>query len=211
MPLISRPPISGSGSFTDACFGISPNLSCFNTDGWLQSEEDGRSWIDFNLGVGALSRGAAAPDLINLSASSIETLGFDGVNTLEQVSTVIEMNHNWAEGSIVKAHVHWYPVNANAGNVKWQLEYAVVGFGGSVPVSTTIDVTQAAGGVAWAARFASFTDIDLAGFTIGTQFHLRLFRDPNDGDDTYGSDAALATFGLHVLVDSFGSREVATK
>ena len=168
-------------------------------------------WIDFNFGVNALTRGSAAPNLINLSATNIETLGFNGVNTLEQVSIVVEMNHNWKEGTIIKPHVHWYPVNGNAGNVKWNMEYAWVEMDSVVPASTTISVIQAAGGVAWQERFASLPDIDGSGFTIGSQLHIRLYRDPVDGDDTYGSDAALATFGLHVQVDTLGSRQVATK
>lgn len=211
MPLRYWHPLNQNGG--PACFGDLPNgnYTCFDTNGWLQSRGDGRSWVDFNFGVGALNRGAAAPDLISLGATNIETLGFNGVNTLEQVSAVVEMNHNWAESTIIKPHVHWYPTTNGAGNVMWQLEYAVVGAGDTVPASTTITVTQAAGGVAWASFFAAFPDIDLAGFTIGAQMHLRLFRDPTIGADTYGADAALATFGLHVLVDSFGSRLPATK
>jgi hypothetical protein len=187
------------------------NYSEFEADGTLEFVGDATVWIDYNFGVGALNRGAAAPDLINLSATSIETLGFDGVNTLEQVSTVLELNHNWREGSTIYPHVHWYPVNGNAGNVKWNMEYVIVARDGVVPASTTIVVVQAAGGVAWTERFASFPTIDASGFTIGAQMHIRLFRDPNDGDDTYGSDAALATFGLHVELDTVGSRQIASK
>lgn len=168
-------------------------------------------WVDFNFGVNSLSRGSAAPDLINLSATNIETLSFDGVNTLEQVSVVLEMNHNWKEGTIIKPHLHWYPVNGNVGNVKWLLEYSWVAWDSIVPASTTISVIQAAGGIAWHVRFASFPDIDGTGMIIGSQLHMRLYRNPTDGDDTYGSDAALATFGIHVEVDTLGSRQVGVK
>lgn len=167
-------------------------------------------WIDFNFGINALSRGAAAPDIIDLAGTDIETLGFDGVNTTEEVSVVLELNHNWKEGTVLKPHVHWYAVNANAGNVNWQMEYVLVPIGGVVPAPTTINVIQAAPGVAWQGMFAVFADIVTTGFTIGTQLHIRLFRDPTD-NDTYGSDAALATLGLHVQVDALGSRQVGVK
>lgn len=183
----------------------------FEDNGFLEFNGDARAWIDFNFGVGALTRGGSAPDLINVSGTSIQTLGFNGVNTLEQVSAVLEMNHNWAEGTLLRPHVHWLPTTANAGNVVWQLEYAIVQDGDTVPASTTITVTQAASGVAWQQQFATFPTIDATGFTIGAQAFFRLFRDPTIGADTYGFDAAIATFGIHVLLDTLGSRGIGTK
>lgn len=171
-------------------------------------------WIDFNFGIGALQRGAGAPDILNLNATSIDVLGFDGVNIVEDVGTTLELNHNWKEGTVLKPHVHWMPTTAAAGNVVWQLDYVLVNrtaTGAVGAAATTITVTQAAGGVAWAPRLAEFADIVTTGLLIGTQMHVRLFRDPTVGGDTYGADAALATFGLHVQVDTLGSRQVAVK
>lgn len=167
-------------------------------------------WIDFNFGVGALTRGSAAPDLITIGSTGIETLGFDGVNTTEEVSAVAELNHNWREGTILKPHVHWLATTNDAGNVHWQLEYVIVQDGDVVGAGDTIEVTQAASGVAWTQQFASFPDIVATGYTIGAQIFFRLFRDPTDAD-TYGHDAAIATFGLHVQLDTMGSRQVGTK
>lgn len=185
---------------------------------YIQIDADGlflfggaRQWVDFNFGVGALNRGAAAPDLINLSASSIQVLGFDGVNTLEQVSVTMELDHMWVEGTAIYPHVHWLASTAGAGNVKWQLEYTLIGVGEVVPASTTITVVQAAPGVAWQHRFAGLAAIPTTGLTIGAQVAARLFRDPTDGDDSFGADAALLTFGFHVLVNSLGSRAIAAK
>ena len=47
----------------------------------------------------------------------------------------------------------------------------------------------------------------------GAQFMYRLWRDPAnvDGEDTYPDDAAVQTFGLHVLIDTLGSAGVGTK
>jgi hypothetical protein len=182
----------------------------FNEGAPLIFTGDGRMWLDFNFGVNSLTRGSAAPNLIDLAGTDIETLGFDGGVTTEEVSIVLELNHNWAEGTLIKPHVHWYPTTTDAGNVNWQMEYVFVASDAVVGASTTINVIQAAGGVAWTERFASFADIVTTGLLIGTQMHVRLFRDPTDSD-TYGADAALATFGLHVLIDSLGSREVTAK
>lgn len=186
------------------------NYAEFESNGFLAFYGNARAWTDFNFGINALARGAAAPDLIDLSGTDIETLGFDGGASTEEVSVVLELNHNWAEGTVIKPHLHWYPTTTDAGNVNWQLEYVFVGFDAVVGASTTINVIQAAGGVAWAAHLASFDDIDTTGLLIATQLHARLFRDPTD-NDTYGADAALATFGFHVLIDTLGSRGVITK
>lgn len=194
-------------------FGNPPtDYAEFESDGFLAFHGEARAWIDFNFGVGSLTRGASAPDLITLSATNIQTLGFNGVNTPEQVSTVIEINHNWAEGTEIEPHVHWYATDGNAGNVKWQLEYVLVDghSGDTVPAPTTISVVSAAAG-AWVSIYEDFPGIDATGITIGYQMHIRLFRDPTDPQDTYGSDAALATMGLHVLVDTLGSRGEYTK
>jgi len=167
-------------------------------------------WVDFNFGVGALTRGSAAPDLITIGSTSIETLGFDGVNTLEEVSAVAEMNHNWREGTIIKPHVHWLPSTNDTGNVHWQLEYVIIQDDAVAGAGRTIEVIQAAAETAWTQQFASFPDIVTTGLAIGAQIFFRLFRDPTD-EDTYGADAAVATFGLHVQVDTLGSRQVGVK
>jgi hypothetical protein len=192
-------------------FGNYPtDYARFESDGFLSLHGGARAWIDFNFGVGGLTRGASAPDLIRLGATSIQTLGFDGVDTLEQVSTAIELNHNWADGTVIKPHLHWMPTRNRAGNVVWQLEYVLVPKGSSVGASMTITVTDIADG-AWVHKSVSFPDIETTGLTIDTQAFFRLFRDPSHIDDNYRADAALATFSLHVLVDTLGSREIGTK
>lgn len=169
---------------------------------------DARQWVDFNFGVGALGRGASAPDLINLGGTNIEVLGFNGINTTEEVSVLLEMDHMWAQGTAIYPHVHWMASTAAAGNVKWQIEYVVVEMiDGDLPAATTIAIVQAAPGVAWRTAFQEFAPIVMTGFTMGSQVVARLFRDPTDGQDTYGADAALLSFGFHVLVNSLGSRE----
>lgn len=188
-------------------------LTSYQNGTFLQFAGAGRAYYDFNFDVASLRSGASAPDLIKLNATNIFVASFDGANTLEQVDFVIEMNHNWAEGTTVYPHVHWYPSTANTGNVIWYLEYCFVdpasATGGAS--STTINTGAiAAGGIAWANKFTNFPAIALPGYSIGTQAHFRFYRDPT-GSDTYPNDAAVATIGLHVLLDSLGSREVSVK
>lgn len=192
-------------------FGNPPNYSEFEDDGTLVFNGDATTWCDFNFGVNALARGGSAPDLITVGSTAIEVLGFDGINTTEEVSVVLEMDHMWKEGSTIYPHVHWLPTTDDAGDVKWQLEYVVVQDNDVMGASTTISILQAAGGVAWTQKRANFPSVNLAGFLIGAQFYARFFRDPTDGDDDYGADAAVATFGLHIEQDTTGSRRVTLK
>ena len=169
------------------------------------------TWKDENFD--ALPRlGAAAPDLINLDATDIQVSAFDGAATLEESNGHRELQHDYEEGTDIVPHVHWMPVNANAGNVEWFFEYYIKS--GAVILATgTLDAVQAAPGVAWEEQRMDFSAIDGSSFTIGAQVSIRFYRDPNggSGNDTYGSDAAVTTFGYHYRVNTTGSRTIDAK
>jgi hypothetical protein len=159
-----------------------------------------------------IGRGASAPGLVTLDTSSIQVVAFDGTATTEQVSSTRELNHNYKEGTDLSFHIHWVPVNNNAGNVKWQLEYWITdGDGPTVRASGTLTVTAAASGTAWDTTLSVFGTVTGTTFKIGDQISLRLFRDPTDVADTYASDAAVKTYGYHYQIDTLGSRQIGTK
>jgi hypothetical protein len=177
-------------------------------DGVDRSKIFGRIlWNDINMPASALRLGATAPDAITiLGAGSIEALGFDGAATTEAVNGSAEILHGYVEGSDIEFHVHWMPTTANAGNVKWQLEYSWINNGGTFANPTTISIVQAAGGTAWVHKRADFPSISGTGKVINSAVVFRLFRDPSDGSDTYGDDAALVQVGIHYQIDVYGSR-----
>jgi hypothetical protein len=178
-------------------------------DGVDRSKIFGRVlWNDINMPASALRLGATAPDAISvLGAGSIQTLGFDGNATVESVHGAAEILHGYVEGSDIEFHVHWMPTTANAGNVKWQLEYSWIDKDGTFANPTTISVIQAAGGTAWVHKRADFPAISGTGMAINSAVLFRLFRDPTDGDDTYNNDdAALVQVGIHYQIDVYGSR-----
>ena len=202
--------VGSSGKFGDIAGG---NYCEFQDNGFLQCYGDSRPWMDWNFDGASLAQGASAPDLIQWNGSRIRVRAFDGGNTTEELSKVIELNHQWAEGTIIKPHIHWGPVDANAGDVEWFLDWFAVD-GGNYTGITTLSVLQAAGGVAWAEQFAEFNDIQLTEtYLLGTQMGFAIYRIPGaaNPDDTYASDAAILTIGLHVRVNSLGSCQVASK
>lgn len=166
---------------------------------------------DYNFNPSTLGVGATPPSMTQLAATGIFLSSFGGGATTEQVFGAVELDHDWAEGTLIYPHVHWMPVNANAGNVKWQMTYTFLVDGAVYVAPATIPVVAAAPGVAWEDNQADFPAIVTAGYLIGTQFCFRFFRDPTDGDDTYGSDAMVSTIGLHVQVNSLGSRQLGVK
>jgi len=185
------------------------NYSRVEPDGTLVFIGNATVWEDSNFDPIA-GRGANAPDLINFNGTTIPIAAFDGAATLEQVSDWREHPHAAKEGEDIVLHVHWAPTDANAGNVKWNIEYEFLE-GTSVLASGTASATQAAPGTAWQEQRLDIATVDGSSLVIGAQFGIRLFRDPSDDDDTYGSDAVVFTYGYHYQRDTGGSRGIVTK
>lgn len=190
---------------------VGGNHTEFEHDGTMVAVGNATTWKDENFDP-IRGLGASAPGLVNLDTTSIQIVAFDGANTLEQVSSHRELQHDYKEGTDIVLHVHWMPVNANAGNVEWFIEYYIK-TGNTTFATGTVSAIQAAPGVAWQEQRLDVATLDGASFVIGAQVSLRLYRDPGVGnpDDTYGSDAAVPTFGYHYQMDTTGSRQVTTK
>jgi len=167
------------------------------------------TWNDFYVAGIALTSGIIAPDLVTFQ-DGIKLYGFNGVNRIEETHGSFEIMHDYKEGTDIRPHIHWSPINANAGDVKWQLEYTVAGFNGTFPANTII--SSVAGATGAKKHIANeFDVIDGANLKVGDVILFRLFRDATDVEDTYGSDAFLLSLGIHYQVDSTGSDDVFTK
>ena len=197
---------SGS-TFGDVSGG---NYAEFNGSGFLTFYGNARAYRDFNFGYGSLGTGATAPDPIALNASTIRIYGFDGNATTEQVFASLELDHDWAEGTILYPHVHWCTSTTNAGDVQWSMDYILCADDAVAGAAVTTTVTQTSPGVAWTQKRADFTPtITTTGYKIDTQLSIRLYRNP--GNDSYPDDAGLITFGLHVILNTLGSSQIGTK
>lgn len=194
----------------------SSNLFSIRNDGEISfggyfSLEDGM-YNDWNYPVSTLGFGSGSnPDIIDLASTNLEVAAFDGSSTTEEVSGVVEINHNYEEGTDIVPHIHWYPTTADSGTVRWQLEYTILYSGDTASTSTTIAIDDATDSTAWKGALTNFAAIDGTGLTIGGQIHFRLFRDPTHTNDTYGADAAAATLGFHYKADTIGSKTTSSK
>lgn len=79
------------------------------------------------------------------------------------------------------------------------------------PSTTTITSTSAVGTSALAHKANEFDVISGTNIKIGDIIAFRLFRDPTDVADTYGSDVFLLSVGIHFQIDSTGSVNIFTK
>lgn len=206
-----RASVSGDGT---AVFGnkAAGNYSGFEPDGTYKMTGDATVFDDISLsGLSFSPGGAASPDIIDFVNPNLKVFGFDGGSTIERLYITTEMRHEYKEGSDLELHVHWAPTTTGAGNVKWQLYYSWVSVDGVYSSPVLLPVISPARGTAWQNTYASFGIIPGAGQGINSQLILQLFRDPGDGEDTYGADAALIALGIHYEKDTVGSRQRTAK
>jgi hypothetical protein len=188
------------------------DYSNFTDRGLLQFKGDAQVWKDDNISAVSLGIGASPPDLVQYNGTNIYVRAFSGNVTLEELFGGTEYNHDGEEGADIHMHLHWSPTTNNAGDVKWQLGYVWINNNGVATAETTVSVISSATGTAWDQIRASFPTIAGAGKKIGSQLGFRLFRDPNDAEDTYPDDAAITfTFGMHYELDQVGSNTIGTK
>jgi hypothetical protein len=169
------------------------------------------AWQDINIPLGSLRTGASTPTPFQIPNTNMFVLSFNGTTGTDEVHGTTELLHDYLEGTDLHAHIHWAPTTSDAGNVKWQLEYAWVAVGGVVSSSTTISFVEAVAGVAMTNQLSVFPIIAGAGMKIGSRFIFRLFRNPADAADTYIHPVAGFDFGLHYQIDTIGSSQVASK
>lgn len=167
---------------------------------------------DVNFGAGTLGKGAAEPDNVTISSTSIVLKGFDGNVTTEQLYGAVELPHSFKSNTNLAPHVHWMPVDTNVGNVKWQMEYFIATDGGNaISTSNIVTVSTSTTGIAWQPFRSDFTSISGTSLIYGQQVAFRFFRNPTDSADTYPSDAVVETVGFHYTQDSLGSYSVTKK
>lgn len=167
-------------------------------------------WNDIVLPPDTIQGGNLRPDRVTL-VGNIDAYGFDGVNAIEEMSGSFELLHDYKEGTDLRPHIHWCPSDANSGDVKWQMEICIVTINGTYTNVFTLSALDPSEGVDRQHQAKEFEVINGSALTIGAVAHFRIFRDPTDIEDTYGSDAILLSLGVHYEIDGDGSRQTFTK
>jgi hypothetical protein len=197
----------GNGSQTiDGSLYVANSL-LIDTDGSLYIYGNGTQFEDLRFPANELTAGATPPDVCNVVGSTLRTRCFDGAATTESLELLVQLPHNRKLKSALYPHIHWGPSNTNAGNVKWQLEYSCADINGTFGASGTINVVDASDTVTHKHQIAGLPEIDTSLYgDISSMCLMRIFRNPSDQQDSYGSDAELYEFDIHYEIDALGSR-----
>ena len=190
----------------------------YNGSQWINTTPDTYvnttyGWDDLNFPALSLAKSAnLAPTQGAIFASGgIQGLLFDGSTQVNEVYSSGEILHSYKQGTNLYPHIHWMATTTDTGNVTWYLEYTVISVQGTYATPVTINVTQNTTGTAWVHSLAEFTAINGTSLTIGSQIAFRLYRNATAPTDTYESNAALLSFGIHYQMDSVGSTNISSK
>ncbi len=139
-----------------------------------------------------LLKGATPPTTAIIGNFSVEQ--FAGVGGADIVYTSFHVPDNWVEGTDIDVHIHWAPIDGNAGDVKWQMTWDAVASEANEVISgagTTTSVIDATQTLQDELLLTDSMTIAGASLAVGDTIGIKLFRDPADGADTYGSAASL--------------------
>jgi hypothetical protein len=130
----------------------------------------------------------------------------------ESMDGVIQLPHSYAEGEDIEIHIHWAPIGAGAGNVKWGVDYFWLNTGEAAGAPATITTGDVAvPGVAWQSMYSDFAPVLIGtGKRISSMIVFRVFRQAA-GAGEYGARAAMLEVDAHFPMDSLGSAQEAVK
>ena len=198
---------TGNVSANTADFGDggTTNYTAFAADGELTLNGTARVTNEIQIKAEGLKLGATAPTQAVIGNYSV--LQFAGAGTTDTVYTSFHVPDEWALGTDLTVHIHWAPVNANAGNVKWQMTWDATASNANELISDAgtstfvIDATQTLQDELLESDSMTISGASLAREdTIG----IRLFRDPTDGDDTYASAASFVIMEIQYIMSRLG-------
>jgi len=164
-------------------------------------------WTDLRAPASSINpAGQAAGADIDATDSSL----LFASNATETAAVILQMPHEWKEGSEIRPHIHWSKTSDAAGGVEWEYRYRVFNVGDVVPAWSdwlAADSQSSDPGATQAMVIDGFPDIDMTGFTLSAMISVAIRRNVDATDDTYAADAKLWEFDIHYQIDSRGSAE----
>jgi len=152
-------------------------------------------WVDGIVGSSSIgSRGVA-------------TRAFQAGIT-QELQFSVQLPHEWAEGTDISPHIHWVPMDAGTGNVRWGLEYTWASIDAVFSNTTIITAATLTSG-SMAVNHHNLTElpnIDATGKTLSSMLLCRIFRQGDHVDDTYAGSAGLLEIDFHYQINRPGSR-----
>ena len=167
-------------------------------------------WEDLQFSVsGAKVPAANAPTWEALTANH-KAYSFDVNDYKDQEEN--ELPHWWKEGTDGKVHIHTATKTANAtGNDRFAKYTVYIAYENAsniwVEVSLTAELTIPDGTSAKQGFKLSMGTITLTGLNLGTQIGCRIERIAATGGTEYADNMFITQVGIHLEVDTMGSRQ----
>lgn len=153
--------------------------------------------------------GANVPTF-SVYSGGLKAYEFVGAATMKELNAQFQIYHSYKEGTNVVLHAHLFiPDDATGGVIKFgaELEWDNISDTGAGSSSTVYGtITRTAGQGVSRNHIVLFPAIAGAGKLISSIVGARIFRDPTDAADTFGSSVWLRSCDIHISKDTQGSR-----
>jgi hypothetical protein len=201
------PTLSSTGDDSNVDININPKGTGVLKSGSAAVKIAGKEtmWIPASAMYAATTNGAeAAQAETTATRPDMKTLNFDA-STDEFAQFSVAMPKSWNEGTITY-QVYWTSASTNTGNVIWGLQGVAVADNDTIDVAygTAVTVTDAGIGTAEDQHISSESGaVTVAGSpAAGELSYFQVFRDANDGSDTFSADAKLLGVKIFFTTDA---------
>lgn len=197
--------------------GDGTNNTYIEHDGSLSYEGSATRWDDLKIPMNATNRGSSnQPEWLLYRDNGTQGIWLWSFskNVEEELYFVVQMPHEWKEGSEIFPHIHWTTDVGLTGNVKWALEYTWANVGDQFSVPTTISsstITVGDANTAYNHNLTALPSITATGKTLSSMILCRVYRDGDHSDDTFEDEVLIMELDFHYQIDSDGSNEQYSK
>lgn len=199
---------------------INTNLAV-ESDGTVRMEGDATVWDDLRVPLSEPSTGKVLPEWGGFpygDAGSVPYINWFRASGIDEMYFVVQLPHDWNEGTTIFPHIHWVPSENGAGVPRWGLQYAWANIGDVFPAYNTIygttryptQVGDLVNNTQYLTPFGS-GGIAGTGKKISSMLICRIFRDGDHVDDTFAGLAGALEVDFHYERNTLGSREEYTK
>ena len=196
-------------------FGRPSGYTSFEEDGTMKLEGNATVYKDLLPSSVTLNSTGANYPAFTAYNGTLRAHEFVGAGaTLKEMFLGFQMPHEWKEGSTISPHLHIrIPSDGTGGVIKFYVDYSWTNVGEVEGAVTTVSATAtiAANDTTKSNTIFSLGGIVGTGKIISSIFMCRIYRDPADVADTFGSSVWLKSADIHVECDTIGSREILTK
>jgi hypothetical protein len=188
----------------DSSSGAPTNYTSIQPDGEIQLVGTARIKKHLILGVGKATPGASAPTSAVIGNYAV--LQFSNIVTNSAYIT-FHMPDDWDSSTDMEAHIHWAPVNGNAGDVVWDLDYSSLASDNNEVISgagTNLSVTDSTQSLQDELLLTDDVTIVKENLADADAVGIKLSRNTGDAADTYGAAASLIYLEVKYTANKLG-------